>query len=309
MPAATASIADVSRTDISKKDAGHERKKSGQSQAQCKPVPLPALGTQKIIQGNGTNVGTIISLQCPAKHKLVGSELKCVMATNSTYWVGETYCKPLSPFEDYGFRVAVLASIVSLAIIFLMSMAFITCCLLDCIKEEERQKQESEPDAWQREEQAQHQEGNRSYYNHKGRNNNNNTRDKTASLWDVHNPAMCDSMRACRCHQEYVYAPACTNSATSSFAALPGHDYEQPLLPQNPGSVAMSGPPQYGGLHPFSCQTTSPDLVQTSAVGPDVWQYGEQQRHLSGVNPSTTDESSRRNVNPAKEFSIRIISV
>lgn len=204
----------------------------------------------------------------------------------------------------------------------------------------------SEPDAWQREEQAQHQEGNRSYYNHKGRNNNNNTRDKTASLWDVHNPAMCDSMRACRwdmswlqlecncwiqntpvdmpahrikrrgpvfllhrCHQEYVYAPACTNSATSSFAALPGHDYEQPLLPQNPGSVAMSGPPQYGGLHPFSCQTTSPDLVQTSAVGPDVWQYGEQQRHLSGVNPSTTDESSRRNVNPAKEFSIRIISV
>lgn len=29
MPAATASIADVSRTDISKKDAGRERKKSG----------------------------------------------------------------------------------------------------------------------------------------------------------------------------------------------------------------------------------------------------------------------------------------
>lgn len=66
---------------------------SGQSQTQCTPVPLPALGTQRIIQGNGTNVGTVISLQCPAKHKLVGSELMCVMDTNSTHWVGETYCK------------------------------------------------------------------------------------------------------------------------------------------------------------------------------------------------------------------------
>lgn len=62
-------------------------------QAQCSPLPLPTLGTQKIIQGNGTNVGTVISLQCPAKHKLVGNELKCVMATNSTHWVGNTYCK------------------------------------------------------------------------------------------------------------------------------------------------------------------------------------------------------------------------
>lgn len=65
----------------------------GVSQAQCSPVPLPALGTQRIIQGNGTTVGTIISLQCPAKHRLVGSEMMCVMDNNSTYWTGETYCK------------------------------------------------------------------------------------------------------------------------------------------------------------------------------------------------------------------------
>lgn len=65
----------------------------GVSQAQCSPVPLPALGTQRIIQGNGTTVGTIISLQCPAKHRLVGSEMMCVMDNNSTYWTGKTYCK------------------------------------------------------------------------------------------------------------------------------------------------------------------------------------------------------------------------
>lgn len=55
----------------------------------------------------------------------------------------------------------------------------------------------SELDAWQWEEQAQHQEENRPY-NHKGRNNNNNTQEEIHSLWDVHNPPMCDSMQACR---------------------------------------------------------------------------------------------------------------
>ncbi|KAM9351000.1 sushi domain-containing protein 3 [Symphorus nematophorus] len=120
----------------------HAHAATRQFQAQCTPMPLPALGTQKIIQGNGTTVGTVISLQCPDKHKLVGKELMCVMGNNSTHWVGETYCKPLSPYEDYGFRVAVLASIVSSAIIFLMSVAFITCCLLDCIKEDKRKQEE-----------------------------------------------------------------------------------------------------------------------------------------------------------------------
>lgn len=53
-----------------------------------------------------------------------------------------SHAPALAPYEDYGFRVAVLASIVSSAIIFLMSMAFITCCLLDCVKEDKRKKEE-----------------------------------------------------------------------------------------------------------------------------------------------------------------------
>uniref|UniRef100_A0A674NW61 Sushi domain-containing protein n=1 Tax=Takifugu rubripes TaxID=31033 RepID=A0A674NW61_TAKRU len=105
------------------------------TQAQCSPVPLPALGTQRIIQGNGTTVGTIISLQCPAKHRLVGSEMMCSTAFSRS--------PALSRYEDFGFRVAVLASIVSSAIILLMSMAFVTCCLLDCIREDEKKKEES----------------------------------------------------------------------------------------------------------------------------------------------------------------------
>ncbi|XP_051280215.1 sushi domain-containing protein 3 [Dicentrarchus labrax] len=310
MSAATASIADVSRTEFKNRDDSRDRNKAGPSQTQCTPRPLPALGTQRIIQGNGTNVGTVISLQCPAKHKLVGSELMCVMGNNSTHWVGENYCKPLSPYEDYGFRVAVLASIVSSAIIFLMSMAFITCCLLDCIKEDKRKKEERESDVWQWEEQAQCQEDSRSRYSHKGRNNNNNnTQEKGLSPWDTGNPAMCDNTRVCRCHQQYAYGPAHTYGHTPLLSALPGYDYDQPLLPQNPQSAQISGPPpQYFGPPQSSCQTTSPGLVHISGPGL-VWQYGGQQSSLSGVNPSTTDESNAKNINPAKEFSIRIISV
>ncbi|KAF3697067.1 Sushi domain-containing protein 3 [Channa argus] len=308
MSAATASIVNGSRTDSPNRGTGRERKNSGPSQTQCSPMPLPVLGTQKIIHGNGTSVGTIISLQCPAKHKLVGSQLKCVMATNSTHWVGQPYCKPVSPLEDYGFRVAVLASIVSSAIIFLMSMAFITCCMLSCIKEDKRKKEERESDMWQWEEQAQHQEDNRSHHNHKGRNNNNNTQEKMLPLWDGPNPAMCDSFQACRCHQ--AYSPACTYSATPSLAALPCQDYEQPLLHQIPEPAQISGPPQYLGPTPSTCQTIRPGLVQISATGPSLLcQNGGQERRLSSIKLSTPDESKTRNTNSKKEFSVRIISV
>ncbi|XP_078111470.1 uncharacterized protein susd3 isoform X1 [Sander vitreus] len=309
MSAATASIADVSRTDFTNKDDSRDRNKSGQNQAQCTPMPLPALGTQRIIQGNGTTVGTVISLQCPAKHKLVGSKLMCVLGTNSTQWVGKNYCTPLSPYEDYGFRVAVLASIVSLAIIFFMSVAFITCCLLDCIKEDKRKKHDRESDMWHWEEQAQHQEDNsRSRNGNKGRNNNNNnTQEKVLSLWDTDYSAMCDNMQACRCHQQFAYSADCTYGRTPLLSTLPG--YNQPLLLQNLESAQISGPPEYNRPPQSSSQTMNPDC-QISAMGPGVvWQYGGQQSSLSGVNPSTTDESNTKNNNPAKDFSIRIISV
>lgn len=304
MSAATASVADVSRTDGTYRDDGRPRNNSGQSQAQCTPMSLPALGTQKIIQGNGTNVGTVILLQCPAKYKVVGGEVTCVMDVNSTHWDGKTYCTPLAPFEAYGFRVAVLASIVSSAIILLMSMAFITCCLLDCVKEDKRKKQQRETDMWQWEEPTQHQGDNAFRYSHKGRNNNNNnTQEKMFPLWNSHNL----DMQARGYHQEYQYpyGPACAYSRAAPLAALPGHGYDQPLVPRTPESVQISGPPQYLGPPAPSVQPPSPHGVQVSGTGPGpVWQYGRQE-HSS----PTAEECNTRNSNPAKEFSIRIISV
>lgn len=106
-----------------------------------------------------------------------------------------------------------------------------------------------------------------------------------------------------RCHQQDVYGPC---GPPPPLSNLPGYDYNQLLLPRTPESAQIPGPPEYSGPP----QTTSPGLVQISAVGPGVvWQYGGQQSTFSGVKPSNTDETNTRSMNPAKESNIRIISV
>uniref|UniRef100_A0A3P9NXH6 Uncharacterized LOC103467569 n=1 Tax=Poecilia reticulata TaxID=8081 RepID=A0A3P9NXH6_POERE len=297
MSAATASVADVrleNKEDIRR------------PQAQCTPRPLPAVGTQRIIRGNGTNVGTVISLQCPAKHKLVGKDLTCVMGTNSTQWDGETFCQPLAPYEDYGYRVAVLASIISSGIIMLMSVAFITCCLLECIEKDKHKKQRREGDDLPWEGQDQHQEDSRSHYSHKGRNNNNNNaEEKMLPLWEPANSAPSskkhEHLLLHRCQQQYTHGPP-----PPSLAALPGQDYDQPLLPENP----PTRPPEYPGPPLSFCPAASSGLVHFSAAGSGlVWQYGGQHYDISDVNPSVTRSiNTNGNINP-KEVSIRIISV
>lgn len=295
--------ANVSRTrsDFQNKNANHDGSRSGL--AQCTPMPLPALGSQRILQGNGTNVGTVISLLCPDKHKLVGENMKCVMDSNSTHWEGDTYCKPLPaalPYNDVnGFRLAVLVSIVSSAIILFMSMAFLTCCLVDCIENSKKKKLGRDARMQHWEEQDHQQEIHRPHDSNKSRNNNNNNNmEKDVTQRNQQDPLLGDSSQTCRCLQQYGYGVI---GPSPLLPPLPGHEYNQPLLPPNPKSAQYSCQSQYNQP---SGPTLSSNLIQVPATV--VWQYGGAQQSSL---PRATNQSNRRDINSAKEFSIRIISV
>ncbi|XP_061544611.1 uncharacterized protein LOC133409080 isoform X1 [Phycodurus eques] len=229
-------------------------------QDQCPPLPSPRLGNHIINAGNGRSVGTTISLQCPTKHRLVGGELKCVMDANRPRWVGEPSCKPLSLYKDSGFRVAVLASIVSIGIIFIMSMMFLTCCILDCVQKNTRKKRGR--DSFKR-----HLEDGMSCYSLEGG-------------CDIDIPEnLCDNSPP----QWFTYGLGQTNAPTpprpSGF-----YDNQHPI-PQKSDCVQVLGPPHYIAISPC-CKCSSSGLVQIPTEETDlVWQPYSQQLRSTQRNP------------------------
>lgn len=303
MSTETAPVVSVSRSVMEGKNASYHGSSSGFFPTQCSPMPQPALGFQRIIHGNGTDVGTVIALHCPDKYKLIGDSVKCVMDANSTYWVGKTYCKPLSYNEVSGFQLAVLVSIVSSAIIFFMSVAFLTCCLVNCIEKSRRKEmgRDSAVPPQREERQVHQQEMNRARYSNNSRNNNNNNfMEKEMTQWNQRDPGQCDSYFTCRCQQAYYdpVGPSCSSVAAARLPLLPGYEYKHPLQPQNQTPLYSYSQPLHAGS---SRQTSNRDQVARSWDA--VWECGAKQSSVSGA------PNQSRNKKSAKEFSIRVISV
>ncbi|EDL41068.1 sushi domain containing 3, isoform CRA_a [Mus musculus] len=108
----------------------------------CAQLHPPPQGTLQVVRGDGTSLGTVLIFHCPSGHQMVGSGLlTCAWNGSTVDWSsGSPVCKAVPPHETFGFKVAVIASIVSCAIILLMSMAFLTCCLLKCVQKNERRR-------------------------------------------------------------------------------------------------------------------------------------------------------------------------
>ncbi|XP_027988923.2 sushi domain-containing protein 3 [Eptesicus fuscus] len=122
----------------------------GNSTGTCTQVQPPQRGTLQVLRGDGASVGTVVVFHCPSGHQMVGSGLlTCTWKGSVAEWSsGTPVCRAVTPHETFGFRVAVIASIVSCAVILLMSMAFLTCCLLKCVKRTEQRRFDRAAQLW-----------------------------------------------------------------------------------------------------------------------------------------------------------------
>ncbi|XP_068787290.1 uncharacterized protein [Struthio camelus] len=100
---------------------------------ECTALIPPRYGYYYVDRGSGSSLGSVVAYWCKEGYQLVGSErLVCLHQDGISSWSHRPpHCEAIPQRRDKGFRVAVVASLVSGAIILAMSVSFAVCCWRD----------------------------------------------------------------------------------------------------------------------------------------------------------------------------------
>ncbi|XP_062838920.1 uncharacterized protein LOC134299592 [Anolis carolinensis] len=128
-----------------RKDAANGTASQVNLSAQCTFLLPPSYGFYYIEAGSGSSLGSIITYWCAEGYQLVGyGRLTCLLKGSVSYWShSPPHCEVIPKPLDRGFRVAVIASLISGVIIVAMSISFAICCLRDKILRGNTQRSET----------------------------------------------------------------------------------------------------------------------------------------------------------------------
>ncbi|XP_033018213.1 uncharacterized protein LOC117053945 isoform X2 [Lacerta agilis] len=115
------------------RDAGNGTIVQGNLSAQCTALLPPSYGFYYTEEGSGSSLGSVVTYWCKEGYQLVGKrKLTCLLEGSIFYWSHPPpHCEVIPKPLDKGFRVAVIASLISGVIIVTMSISFAVCCLQD----------------------------------------------------------------------------------------------------------------------------------------------------------------------------------
>uniref|UniRef100_A0A8C2BAE6 Si:ch211-242e8.1 n=1 Tax=Cyprinus carpio TaxID=7962 RepID=A0A8C2BAE6_CYPCA len=102
----------------------------------CISVLPPRRGSYYVEHGTGVSVGSMLVFWCKEGYQLVGHEkITCILHAGVPRWSSYLpVCESIPRSNDQGLHIALLVSVVSGVVIFVMTVCFIICCCQECMR-------------------------------------------------------------------------------------------------------------------------------------------------------------------------------
>ncbi|XP_042631303.1 uncharacterized protein LOC109110019 isoform X3 [Cyprinus carpio] len=108
----------------------------------CISVLPPRRGSYYVEHGTGVSVGSMLVFWCKEGYQLVGHEkITCILHAGVPRWSSYLpVCESIPRSNDQGLHIALLVSVVSGVVIFVMTVCFLICCCQECMRKKKEKR-------------------------------------------------------------------------------------------------------------------------------------------------------------------------